>query len=84
VDKPAFTDDEGDGSSSKETAPASLMLREPTITPKPCALTSWYLTLRGNGFQLSSLTESTVQFDLDANDFAEQTGWVKPADALRG
>ncbi|MFA5969210.1 MAG: calcium-binding protein [Sphingomonas sp.] len=35
-----------------------------------------------NGVQLSSLVGSTVQFDLDADGFAERTAWVSRTDGL--
>ena len=40
------------------------------------------LDLDGNGVELVSLNESTAQFDLDADGFREQTGWVSATDGI--
>ena len=40
------------------------------------------LDLDSDGYELSALDDSNVRFDLDADGFAEQTGWVQPDDAL--
>lgn len=40
------------------------------------------LDLDGNGIQTLSLNPASLHFDLDANGFAEQTGWVGPNDGL--
>jgi hypothetical protein len=40
------------------------------------------LDLNGGGVALTSLTGSTVQFDLNGDGFAERTGWVRPGDGL--
>ena len=40
------------------------------------------LDLDGDGVELISLDDSTTQFDIDADGFAELTGWVKPDDGL--
>jgi RHS repeat-associated protein len=40
------------------------------------------LDLDGDGIELTSLQESGAFFDLDADGFAEQTGWVKADDGL--
>jgi RHS repeat-associated protein len=40
------------------------------------------LDLDGDGIELSVLAESSAFFDLDADRFAEQTGWVKADDGL--
>jgi len=38
--------------------------------------------LDGDGYELSSLDGSSIHFDLNANDYAEQTGWVGADDGL--
>ena len=40
------------------------------------------LDLDGNGVELVSVDESTAQFDLDADGFREQTGWVSATDGM--
>jgi Ca2+-binding RTX toxin-like protein len=40
------------------------------------------LDLDGDGIELVSLEKSTVQFDLNADGFREQTGWVKGDDGI--
>ena len=40
------------------------------------------LDLDGNGIQTLALNPASLHFDLDANGFAEQTGWVGPNDGL--
>ena len=40
------------------------------------------LDLDSDGYELSALQDSNVRFDLDADGFAEHTGWVQPDDAL--
>ncbi|OUC14135.1 MAG: hypothetical protein B0A82_14065 [Alkalinema sp. CACIAM 70d] len=40
------------------------------------------LDLDGDGIELTSLAQSRTFFDLDADGFAEQTGWVKADDGL--
>ncbi|MEH2135667.1 RHS repeat-associated core domain-containing protein [Nostoc sp.] len=40
------------------------------------------LDLDGDGIELTSLQDSQTFFDLDADNFAEQTGWVKSDDGL--
>ena len=40
------------------------------------------LDLDGDGVELTSLEASQTLFDLDADGFAQRTGWVKPDDAL--
>ena len=40
------------------------------------------MDLDGDGVELISLDDSTTQFDIDADGFAEITGWVKPDDGL--
>lgn len=40
------------------------------------------LDLDGNGIQTLALNPAALHFDLDANGFAEQTGWVGPNDGL--
>jgi RHS repeat-associated protein len=40
------------------------------------------LDLDNDGIELFSLQDSSAFFDLDADGFAEQTGWVRPDDAL--
>ena len=40
------------------------------------------LDLDGDGVELISLEDSNTQFDIDADGFAELTGWVAPDDGL--
>ena len=40
------------------------------------------LDLDGDGYELSALASSNLRFDLDANGFAERTGWVHPDDGF--
>jgi hypothetical protein len=40
------------------------------------------LDLDSDGIELTALTTSTTHFDLNANGFAEHTGWVAPDDGL--
>jgi hypothetical protein len=40
------------------------------------------LDLDGDGIELSSLENSTVHFDYDADGFAERTGWVSSDDGI--
>jgi hypothetical protein len=40
------------------------------------------LDLDGNGIQTLTLNPASLHFDLDANGYAEQTGWVGPNDGL--
>ncbi|MDC0598552.1 hypothetical protein OAP18_01720 [Gammaproteobacteria bacterium] len=40
------------------------------------------LDLDGDGYELSSVANSTTFFDLDVNDFAELTGWVSGDDGF--
>lgn len=49
--------------------------------------TDWFptpivLDLDGDGVETTALATSTAHFDLDANGFAERTGWVSPDDGL--
>jgi len=46
------------------------------------AISPLVLDLDGDGYELSPLGGSRIFFDLDANGFAEQTGWVAPDDGL--
>jgi Ca2+-binding RTX toxin-like protein/pimeloyl-ACP methyl ester carboxylesterase len=50
-------------------------LAEATVSPL-------VFDLDGDGYELSALNGSTIHFDLNANDFAEQTGWVNADDGL--
>ncbi|MBD2355773.1 hypothetical protein H6G41_14280 [Tolypothrix sp. FACHB-123] len=46
------------------------------------AISPLVLDLDNDGIELISLQNSTAFFDLDADGFAERTGWVKPDDGI--
>jgi hypothetical protein len=45
-------------------------------------ITPLVLDLDGDGIELTSLAKSNAYFDLDANAFAQRTGWVTGGDGL--
>jgi RHS repeat-associated protein len=48
----------------------------------PSTISPLVLDLDNDGIELTSLSRSKIFFDLDADGFSEQTGWVKPDDGL--
>ena len=54
-------------------------LNDPLKPPKRDPLV---IDLNGNGVELISIQQSSAQFDLDGNGFAERTGWLAPTDGF--
>ncbi|MBH8574955.1 hypothetical protein I8752_18425, partial [Nostocaceae cyanobacterium CENA369] len=68
---PAFAEESKSAYPGKAAVEASRGLFDPLV-----------LDLDGDGIELVSLEQSTAQFDLNADGFREQTGWVKGDDGI--
>lgn len=56
--------------------------RTPTYGGAPKTYSPIIIDMDGNGVQTTSMNAHKVYFDLDANGFAERTGWVAQGDAM--
>jgi Ca2+-binding RTX toxin-like protein len=80
------TDSEGgvpSGDSGSPAAPsAAAAAAASTISSAGSLISPLVLDLDGDGVELTSLVQSKAYFDLDANGFAQRTGWVSGGDGL--
>lgn len=95
---PGSCDPEGDGDPDGDGDPNESGPPPPGDTPagpgggrpkgnggggsSPAVFDPLVLDLDGDGVELSSIAAKDVYFDLDADGFAEKTGWVQPDDGL--
>lgn len=66
----------------QETPPPNPNDRTPTYGGAPTTSSPIIIDMDGNGVQTTSMNAHKVYFDLDANGFAERTGWVAQGDAM--
>ncbi|NJO32016.1 MAG: hypothetical protein HC869_01655 [Rhodospirillales bacterium] len=69
-----------DLSALAQDPPSWQELLEALFNPRP--IDPLVIDLDGDGVELLSRAASNAYFDLDADGFAEQTGWVKPDDGI--
>lgn len=85
-----FVEDIWNDAQSNKNKPNNTSSRTPADYPSSAAgnaatrvlFDPLVLDLDGDGVELISITQSTASFDLDADDFREQTGWVKADDGM--
>jgi RHS repeat-associated protein len=75
-------DDDNQSKPKSESRTSSNAAQNAAGTAARGKLDPLVLDLDGDGIELVSIEDSTVQFDLNADGFTDQTGWVKGDDGL--